>query len=93
MLTRSMTITRSATSITIMIDEQEILGASNNANDAPSLATARESGRARKPTIRLIESQQQEPLESLPKPTRRKRKANITVYEDQRTPPHTQDQS
>jgi hypothetical protein len=82
-----------------MRDEQELPGASDRAEDAPSLQAARASGRSKQPTKRYLESQAQEPLATSPKlskplslPTR-KRKAHVIVYEDQPTPPPTQDNS
>jgi hypothetical protein len=81
----------------IMRDEQEIPGASNRVKDAPSLQASRESGRARKPTRKVTESQQQEYLETTPKPARRPRQkpkaTTIPIYNDQPTPPPTQQAS
>jgi hypothetical protein len=77
-------------SIDNMIDEQEIPGASDKAEDAPSLHASRFPERPRKPTQRYTESQLQK---SPPKPSRsRKRKTEILIYDDSNlaTPPLTQ---
>jgi hypothetical protein len=76
-----------------MIDEQELPGASASLEDAPSLSTARSSGRQRKATQKLVDSQREESRDELPKPSQRKRKAHITIYKDVPTPPPTQDTS
>ena len=83
----------SATSTPTMRDEQEISGASENARDAPTLAASRESGRRRRPTTKLTESQAQYQLHSPPGPQKRKRKAQFTVHQDPPAPPQTQKSS
>jgi Transposase IS4 len=73
-----------------MVDEQEIVGASNRAEDAPSLHASRTSERPKKPTQRWTESQLQR---TPPKPPRsNKRKREILIYNDGdlTTPPLTQ---
>jgi hypothetical protein len=71
---------------TIMVDEQEVPGASNSVDDAPSLQAARLSGRSRTATRRLLESQVQErSIRSKPKS-----KQQFNVYEEPATPPDTQ---
>jgi Transposase IS4 len=84
------TSTSGATTTPTMRDEQEIPGASNRIEDAPSLSAARKSGRLIAPTKRLLESQQQETLIIPPKQPSQKRKANFTIHDDQPTPPPTQ---
>ncbi len=80
-----------------MRDEQEIPGVSNRLEDAPSLQASRESGRARRPTQKLTESQYQEHPKTTLKPgqsARRKRQAqDVHIYNDQPTPPPTQQAS
>jgi hypothetical protein len=69
-----------------MVDEQEVPGASNSVDDAPSLQAARLSGRSRTATRRLLESQVQErSIRSKPKS-----KQQFNVYEEPATPPDTQ---
>ena len=62
--------------------------------DAPSLQASRESGRVRRATRKVVESQQQEYSETTPKsvlPAQRKRKAStISIYNDKPTPLSTQ---
>jgi hypothetical protein len=77
-----------------MRDEQEISGASNDASEAPSLSAIRASGRQRKPTEKVTQSQvpvtEQQPLK------RRRTRNNqplITIFEDQPTPLATQSTS
>jgi hypothetical protein len=76
-----------------MIDEQEVAGASNSVQDAPSLQASRTSGRPLQPSKRLIESRGQEQLRRPITNGRRKRKPHIVVYEDLNTPPPSQLQS
>lgn len=72
---------------TTMVDEQEVSGASDSIDNAPSLQVARSSGRSRTATKRLLESQVQE--RSVKDP-RRKPKRQFNVYEEPDTPPLTQ---
>jgi hypothetical protein len=70
-----------------MLDEQEVSGASDRVDDAPSLQAARASVRSRTATKRLLESQLQERSIKAPvgKPTRQ-----FDIYEELDTPPSTQ---
>jgi hypothetical protein len=54
-----------------MIDGQELPGASASPEDAPSLSTARSSGRQRKATQKLVDSQREESRDELRKPVGR----------------------
>jgi Transposase IS4 len=76
-----------------MIDEQEIPGASNRAEDAPSLHASRTSNRPKKATQKWTESQLQKtrPKATKSPPRSRKRKTGIPIYEDGdlATPPPT----
>jgi Transposase IS4 len=64
-----------------MIDEQEIPGASDRAEDAPSLYASRTSERPKKPTQRWTESQLQR-TPPKPPPRSHKRKREIPIYND-----------
>jgi hypothetical protein len=68
-------------SIDDMVDEQEIAGASNRAEDAPSLHASRTSERVKKPTQRWTESRLQR-TPPKPPPRSRKRKREIPIYND-----------
>jgi Transposase IS4 len=73
-----------------MIDEQEIPGASDRTEDAPSLHASRTSGRARTATKKWDESQlQKTPIEASRK---RKRQTEIPIFTNSElaTPPSTQ---
>jgi hypothetical protein len=74
-----------------MVDEQEIAGASNRAEDAPSFHASRTSERLKKPTQRWTESQLQRTPPKRP-PRSRKHKREISIYNDGdlATPPLTQ---
>jgi hypothetical protein len=74
-----------------MAVEKDITGASNDANDAPSLQAARSSGRRRAPSKKLLASQCQElPTKPTKVPSRQKNKPQFQVYEDPFSPPPTQ---
>ena len=64
-----------------MIDEQEIPGASDRAEDAPSLYASRTSERSKKPTQRWTKSQLQR-TPPKPPPRSHKRKREILIYND-----------
>jgi hypothetical protein len=81
------TFTKIDHTYTKMVDEQEVSGASNSIDDAPSLQAARSSRRSRTATKRLLESQVQERSVKAP---RRKPKQQFNVYEELDTPPLTQ---
>lgn len=70
-----------------MIDEQEIPGASDNVNDAPSLEASRRPKREVQPSQRIRDIQASQTV--LP-PRKRKQKAPFEVFQDQPTPPSTQ---
>jgi hypothetical protein len=77
-----------------MVVKKEITGALNDALNAPSLHTIRASGRERKPTKKLTDSQL--PTTSKSPPKRRRTRHNqpiITLFEDYITPPPTQSAS
>jgi hypothetical protein len=64
-----------------MVDEQEITGVSNRAEDAPSLHASRTSEQPKKPTQRWTESQLQR-TPPKPPPRSHKRKREIPIYND-----------
>jgi hypothetical protein len=67
-----------------MIDEQEIPGASNSANDAPSLETARASKRQKLESRRARENRENNAPKAPP------HASYFTIYKDQPTPPPSQ---
>jgi hypothetical protein len=70
-----------------MVDEQEIPGASDNANDAPSLEASRRPQRQVQPSQRVRDIQASQ---TAPTSRPRKRKARINIFQDPPTPPTTQ---
>jgi hypothetical protein len=74
-----------------MVVEKEIAGASNDASNAPSLHTIRASGRSRRPTQKVTDSQLQTTPERSPTPRRtRQNRSTFTVFQDRITPPPSQ---
>jgi hypothetical protein len=78
----------------IMIDEQEVKGASDSTSDAPSLTAARTSGRVSKPSKKLREIESSNaakvPLTKVhftSKSVPRRVKRSFSIYNDEPTPP------
>ena len=80
MSTEVNTTTADATITSTMVNEQEIAGASNRVEDAPSLEASQASKRARKDTQKVLENQRNHLLGCSPRRSRgRKRKATQTM--------------
>jgi hypothetical protein len=74
-----------------MAVEKEISGASNDASNAPALEAVRASGRQRKATKKLADSQlSTAPKSTLERPRKRQKQSTFRVFEDTITPPSTQ---
>jgi hypothetical protein len=76
-----------------MTDEQELPGASSNPRDAPSLEAPRRPKRQLQPSQRLRDIQASQTASEHQRRKTRKRKSDFTVFEDQLTPPPTQQTS
>jgi hypothetical protein len=89
-LTRKSTPSTDAITVVVMIDEQEIPGASDKAHLAPSLAASRGSPRARKARFKVLKTRGIPNFQTSPRPRGRKRTTRFAVHEDLPTPPQTQ---